>query len=55
VRVSRKHLRWYFEAAQIALSPEQSKKLLTQTNPDKTHKLISEHITMHYNSVVSVT
>ncbi len=53
MRVSRKHLRWYFEAANITLSPEQSRELLTQSDPDKTHALINQHINNHDNHVTS--
>ncbi len=33
VRIARKHLRWYLEAAGIPLTPEQRRDLLTRTSP----------------------
>lgn len=44
MRISRKHLRWYFEAANITLNREQSRALLTGTDPDKTHIMINQHM-----------
>lgn len=55
MRVSRKHLRWYFEVANIALSPEQSRELLTQTDPGKTHALINQYMNNPDQGFISVT
>lgn len=54
VRVARKHLRWYLEAAGIQISVEQRKRLLTQNNPDDVldlmHRFVSEQSAITSNS-----
>ncbi|MCF6302822.1 MAG: tRNA-dihydrouridine synthase, partial [Devosiaceae bacterium] len=46
VRVARKHLRWYLEAADIQFSVEQRRQLLTQSAPKDTLDLIRRFITL---------
>ncbi len=42
VRVARKHLRWYFEAAKLELSRETSRAVLTEASPEKVKALVRE-------------
>ncbi|HHB83711.1 MAG TPA: tRNA dihydrouridine synthase DusB [Devosia sp.] len=44
VRVARKHLRWYLEAAGIQISVAQRKQLLTQNNPNHVLDLMQRFI-----------
>ncbi len=41
VRVARKHLRWYLEAAGLELLPERRKALLSETDPAKVEYLVT--------------
>lgn len=47
VRVARKHLRWYLEAAGIQISVAQRRLLLTQENPDEALELVRRFVTHH--------
>jgi tRNA-dihydrouridine synthase len=44
VRVARKHLRWYLDAANMPLKPEQRRALLTETNPEKVEEQLVCHM-----------
>ena len=47
VRVARKHLRWYLQAAEVALAPEQRRNLLTQTDPGRVEAIICDLLGAH--------
>ncbi len=52
VRVARKHLRWYFEAAGLELPREVSRELLTESDPYRVKKLISRAFQQRLEAVV---